>query len=208
MTLLVGASDALKRQSPDGGVREVAVDTHEHSLCRLECACLKYHSRHLHRVDGVAGGEVDGKSVKLVGLVQVLYCIGEVDGIGHVGDQGVAQLHGHFFPVGGDRRDVFLCRRNHNLVHDILHLHIFIECDGDFIAFKIGAAYFRVAPYIFRRVNVIVSSCGAPYGGARRQDYPDRSGYKPSHLSRFIPFAHIATKLRFSTKSAKHLSKI
>ncbi len=155
---LVGASDAFKRQCSYCGVGEVAVDTHEHILRRLKSASLENHTGYSQRVDRVAGREVDCKSVERVALVQVLYRVGKVDGIGGIVQHRVTQFGRDTFAVCRNRRDVLLRRRHYDLVHHILHLHILVKVDGDVILLEVNRADSGVALYVNRRVDIVFAS--------------------------------------------------
>ncbi len=141
---LVGASDAFKRQCSYCGVGEVAVDTHEHILRRLKSASLENHTGYSQRVDRVAGREVDCKSVERVALVQVLYRVGKVDGIGGVWHEAVAELHGYTPAVCRHHWSGALGGRDHHLVHRVVNRHIFIKVDGDLASVKPQLSGLRV----------------------------------------------------------------
>ena len=164
---VVGSRNALQRDVGECGVIEIAVHAHEHFLLRLKGARIEHDSRNLHCVDHLAGGECKREAVDGIPFVVVLDGIAEIDGVGGVGDERVANLHLHFAPRGANHRHLALPRRHHHLVVLVLEHHEFVEVDFDFSIVHINGARRRLAPHKHRREHILRATARSAHAGAR-----------------------------------------
>ena len=114
-------------------VGHIAIETHEDAFHRLEIRGIEHIAGHLQSVYLVACREGIGVIAKGIVLRIIGNGITEVDGIRHIGLQGVLELHHQTLAFHRDVRHLLLGRRDDDVVRSICHLDIFIEVDVDFL---------------------------------------------------------------------------
>ena len=130
LTPTIGARDAFHGQPGECRVIEtLTIGSHQHMLHRLEVSCPQHDARDAHRVNLVARREREGISVQLVALVVVLDTVGEVDGIGSVGQHVVTKIDNNPLAQRLDDGLILLHRRHRDFLHLILDVDYLIKVD-------------------------------------------------------------------------------
>ena len=118
----------------------------------------------------VAGGEAVGVAIHGVALVVVADGIGEVDGVGGVGQQRVVERYVDMSPVGLHVGLLPLRRGEDHLLRDVVHLDELIEVDTYLVGGHVGIAVNGIGPHHIRRTLVIPPTVRRTHAGTRGDD--------------------------------------
>ena len=169
MSARVGTGHAQHRFLYEARVFHLAVESDEYSLYGFEIVCLHHVSRHLERIDVVAGREAVGVITQGVALVVVAYGVREVDGVGGVGFQRVLQLYLYLLAGRLYFGLLQLWGRHYYLLCGILKLYELVEVDVHLICRHVHTTIGRRCTNHTWRCLVIPSAIWATHTGTRSE---------------------------------------
>lgn len=129
LAAVVGAAHALQRNMGERGVVQIAVQADDDMLHGLQVVGPQHDARDRQRVDHVACREGKRVAVHLVALVVVLDGIGEVDDIGCVLLQRLAELDGDLLAHRADHGHGLGRWRHDDLLLLVLEVDDFVKGD-------------------------------------------------------------------------------
>ena len=170
-TCRVRFGDTQERVLDESGVRQVLMNTHQHTNERVYRQRVIDTSSVLQGVDLIARGERVAETAQGHFLVIVTYGRAEIDGISRAVVQRVFELHHQFLAAHLDIRRVLL-RRGHQQVRGyVVQLQILVERDLDPVTMKIDRTHLRFSEQRYRRLRILRPALRshAPIGTANKQ---------------------------------------
>ena len=179
LAAVVGAAHALQRQVGERGVVQVAVQADDDVLHRLQVIGPEHDTRYGKGVNLIACRECEGIAVQLVALVVVLDGVREVDDIGRVLLEGVAEFHRYLLAHSADERHGAWGRGDDDLLLLVLEVDDFVKGDFHLVALEIECTGgWRGLDDLWWCV-VTRTALGRPDAGTRREQNAHSCRHQP-----------------------------